>query len=56
MPDDLGPFGAAEAHEIAEIATPAAANGRFHLIDDTWVSWYGPRIGPAIRELQRLFS
>ena len=44
LPDEPYAFGAADAREIAEIATPAAANGRIHLIDGTWGAGYGPRI------------
>jgi ABC-type Fe3+-hydroxamate transport system substrate-binding protein len=54
LPDEPYAFGAADAREIAELDVEAGRRGRIHLIDGTWVSWYGPRIGQAIRELRGL--
>ena len=56
LPDEPYAFGEADARELAGIDIPAAASGRIHLIDGTWVSWYGPRIRPAIRALRRLLA
>jgi len=54
LPDEPYAFSAADAAELARLAIPAARSGRIHVIDGTWVSWYGPRIAQAIRELRPL--
>ena len=56
LPDEPYAFGAADAAELASWDMPAADSGRIHLIDGTLVSWYGPRIGPAIRTLRTLLA
>lgn len=53
LPDEPYPFGPDDAAEIAALDVPAARSGRIHSIDGTWVSWYGPRIATAVRELRR---
>jgi ABC-type Fe3+-hydroxamate transport system substrate-binding protein len=54
LPDEPYPFTSADAAELARLNVPAAASGRIHLIDGTFVSWYGPRIIRAIELLRRL--
>jgi ABC-type Fe3+-hydroxamate transport system substrate-binding protein len=54
LPDEPYAFSARDAAELGALAMPAAANGRIHLIDGTFVSWYGPRILRAIERLRRL--
>jgi len=54
LPDEPYAFGARDASELARLSIPAAASGRIHLIDGTFVSWYGPRILRAIELLRRL--
>lgn len=54
LPDEPYAFGAVDAAELAGWDMPAAHAGRIHLIDGTLVSWYGPRIGPAIDALRAL--
>ena len=54
LPDEPYAFGPRDAAELAQLAVPAAASGRIHLIDGTFVSWYGPRILRAIELLRRL--
>ena len=56
LPDEPYAFAEADARDLSALDVPAAANGRIHLIDGTWVSWYGPRIGVAIRELEALLA
>jgi ABC-type Fe3+-hydroxamate transport system substrate-binding protein len=56
LPDEPYAFGEADAKELAKLDIPAAADGRIHCIDGTWVSWYGPRIRPAIRALRGLLA
>ena len=54
LPDEPYAFGPRDAAALARLQIPAAAAGRIHLIDGTLVSWYGPRIGPAIEELRAI--
>ncbi len=54
LPDEPYSFGARDAAELGRLSMPAAASGRIHLIDGTFVSWYGPRILRAIELLRRL--
>ena len=56
LPDEPYAFAAPDAEEIAGWDIPAARTGRIHLIDGTWVSWYGPRIGPAVSALHSLLA
>ena len=54
LPDEPYAFGPRDVAELEQLAIPAAASGRIYLIDGTFVSWYGPRILPAISRLRRL--
>ncbi len=54
LPSEPYDFGRREALELAALTIPAARNGRIHLIDGTLVSWYGPRIEPAIATIRAL--
>jgi ABC-type Fe3+-hydroxamate transport system substrate-binding protein len=54
LPDEPYAFGPRDAADLARLPIPAAASGRIHLIDGTFVSWYGPRIHRAIETLRRL--
>ncbi len=56
LPSEPYDFGPRDALELAELTLPAARSGRIHLIDGTLVSWYGPRIEPAIRTLRPLLA
>lgn len=56
LPDEPYAFAAADAAELAGLSVPAASQGRIHLIDGTLVSWYGPRIEAAIRQIRALLS
>jgi ABC-type Fe3+-hydroxamate transport system substrate-binding protein len=56
LPDEPYAFGDVDRAELASWDMPAAHSGRIHLIDGTLVSWYGPRIGPAIRTLRALLA
>jgi len=55
LPDE--PYRFRRAH-IADFAAhpdvPAVASGRIHLIDGKLLTWYGPRIGSALRDLGAL--
>jgi ABC-type Fe3+-hydroxamate transport system substrate-binding protein len=56
LPDEPYEFTARDAEELRGLAIPAAESGRIHLIDGTWVSWYGPRIQRAVQVLRSLFA
>jgi ABC-type Fe3+-hydroxamate transport system substrate-binding protein len=56
LPDEPYAFGASDEAELRRLPLPAARSGRIHRIDGTWVSWYGPRIRPAIRALRGLLA
>jgi ABC-type Fe3+-hydroxamate transport system substrate-binding protein len=56
LPDEPYAFGASDEAELRRLPLPAAKNGRIHRIDGTWVSWYGPRIRPAIRAMRTLLA
>ncbi len=56
LPDEPYRFGPQDAAELAGLDLPAARDARIHLIDGTWVSWYGPRIRGALEELCMLLS
>jgi ABC-type Fe3+-hydroxamate transport system substrate-binding protein len=54
LPDEPYAFGARDVEELRRLDVPAAREGRIHCVDGTWVSWYGPRIRPALAGLRRL--
>ncbi len=56
LPSEPYDFGPRDALELGALALPAARAGRIHFIDGTLVSWYGPRIEPAIAAVRSLFS
>lgn len=56
LPDEPYAFGARDAAELATLDIPAARWSRIHSIDGTWVTWYGPRIARAVREIRRLLA
>jgi len=56
LPDEPYAFGPRDAAELARLPIPAARAGRIHCVDGTWLSWYGPRIRPALRGLRPLLE
>lgn len=56
LPDEPYAFGPDDADELARLDVPAARNGRIHLVDGTWVTWYGPRIALALEHLPALLA
>ncbi len=54
LPDEPYAFGPRDVDELRALSVPAARSPRIHLIDGTWVSWYGPRIKRAIEALKPL--
>ncbi len=49
-------FGPRDAEQIAQLlaGTPAAKSGRIYLVDGSYVTWPGTRMGQAVGELSRL--
>jgi ABC-type Fe3+-hydroxamate transport system substrate-binding protein len=56
LPDEPYAFGPRDAAELRALPIPAAATGRIHCIDGTFVSWYGPRIARALGEVGRFLA
>jgi ABC-type Fe3+-hydroxamate transport system substrate-binding protein len=56
LPDEPYAFGPEDARELAALEVAAAREGRIHLLDGTLLSWYGPRIAPAIERLVQLLQ
>jgi ABC-type Fe3+-hydroxamate transport system substrate-binding protein len=56
LPDEPYAFGASDVAELRRLPLPAARQGRIHVIDGTWVSWYGPRIARALPALRHLLA
>ena len=56
LPDEPYRFAEADVAELSRLDLPAARDGRIHLIDGTWVSWYGPRIARAVGALRALLA
>jgi ABC-type Fe3+-hydroxamate transport system substrate-binding protein len=56
LPSEPFEFTQADADELAALDTPAAQNGRIHLIDGTLLTWPGTRLAKALAELPALFE
>ena len=56
LPDEPYAFGSRDVAELMRLDLPAARAGRVHCVDGTWVSWYGPRIRPALNGLRALLG
>jgi len=56
LPDEPYAFGPLDAQQLARLDLPASHSGRIHCVDGTWVSWYGPRIRPAVTKLRSLLQ
>jgi ABC-type Fe3+-hydroxamate transport system substrate-binding protein len=57
LPDEPYAFGEADRADFAPFAdVPAVRDGRLELLDGKMLSWYGPRIGAALRGLRGLFG
>lgn len=57
LPSEPYPFAAKHLPEIEAFSqVPAVRNGRVHLIDGQWVTWYGPRITAHLRAVSALFE
>jgi ABC-type Fe3+-hydroxamate transport system substrate-binding protein len=56
LPDEPYAFGPRDVADLGQLDVPAARDGRIHCVDGTWLSWYGPRIRPALRGLRPLLQ
>ncbi len=57
LPDEPYVFSDADVADFTPFAdVPAVRQGRIHLIDGKWVSWYGPRIGHSLCTLRELLA
>jgi ABC-type Fe3+-hydroxamate transport system substrate-binding protein len=56
LPDEPYRFRERHVPELAGLDTPAARNGRIHLLEGKHLSWYGPRIAPSIRHVRAILS
>ena len=57
LPDEPYAFGPRDAQRAGAPRRPGElALGRIHCVDGTWVSWYGPRIRPAVAALRSLLQ
>ena len=56
LPDEPYAVGSADVEELLGLDVPAAAAGRIHALDGTWISWYGPRIARALPEVGTLLA
>lgn len=56
LPTEPFRFSESDAVEIATLLneSPAAREGRIHIVEGELLSWYGPRVARALRELPRL--
>ena len=56
LPSEPYAFGADDREELLALDTPASRHGRVALIEGELLSWYGPRIPRALRELRQLLG
>lgn len=57
LPSEPYPFAAKHLPEIVVFdQMPAVRNGKVHLIDGQWITWYGPRIASNLRAVSALFE
>lgn len=54
LPDEPYEFGPRDVEELRGLDIPAARDGRIHVVDGTWVTWYGPRMKTALERLPPL--
>lgn len=54
LPTEPYPFGAADREALLGLACPAARHARIHVVEGELLTWYGPRIPRALRELRAL--
>jgi hypothetical protein len=58
LPSEPYIFGEDYHQELRELLadTPVGRQDRFHLVDGSLLTWYGTRLGRALKELPPLFA
>jgi ABC-type Fe3+-hydroxamate transport system substrate-binding protein len=54
LPTEPYAFEERDRQELARLQCPASANGRIHIVEGELLSWYGPRMGRALRTFSAL--
>lgn len=54
LPDEPYPFSAADLPEFYALDVPAARSERVYLLDGKLLTWYGPRMAPALMQLSAI--
>lgn len=54
LPTEPYAFGAADRIELLRLPCPASEAGRVHVVEGELLSWYGPRMGRAMRTFSEL--
>ena len=54
LPTEPYVFGERDRQELLRLRCPAAEGGRIHIIEGELLSWYGPRMGRALRTFSTL--
>jgi ABC-type Fe3+-hydroxamate transport system substrate-binding protein len=54
LPTEPYAFGEQDREELSRLRCPAAENGRIHIVEGELLSWYGPRMGRALRAFSEL--
>ena len=56
LPTEPYAFGERDRQELLRLRCPASESGRIHLVEGELLSWYGPRMGRALRTFSALMS
>ncbi|HKC51675.1 MAG TPA: helical backbone metal receptor [Myxococcota bacterium] len=56
LPTEPYRFAQSDRRELLELDCPAARSGRIHILEGELLSWYGPRMPRALKELSELFN
>lgn len=54
LPTEPYAFGERDRQEVLSVRCPASESGRVHIVEGELLSWYGPRMGRALRTFARL--
>ena len=55
LPTEPYAFGEKDRQELVSVRSPAAEQGRVHIVEGELLSWYGPRMSRALRLFSALF-
>ena len=56
LPTEPYIFGETDRLELLSLDCPASRDGRVHIVEGELLSWYGPRMGRALRIFSELFA